>query len=510
MSSPCFPSQVKKADVDKALTPERVSAIWKYAKANYIDKGANLEATLTGVSADTGLPREWVAQAFAKPKALRTVTNEAYKLQEQRRTVLQDAKNYVVTADTPGAIKLIATLTSVPRRVLTLGHGPVFPVTHALDLAGSEPAAYFKSVGNAWKFASKVEHAKAMDSLRNNDLYPDARKAGLVVKPEQGPQGILSGGSGSTSWARRSWDALKVTRMSLFEDRVNSLPASERTPEALKNIASQINHSTGAMSAGEWGFGTVGRGMFAPQLTASKIAKTVVDPVKTAVTYGKVMAGQEVPFAERNIANLRVKQATKAVASLAGLLAVNQGFLIASGDKDRVNFTDPSRGDWLRPKAFGHTLNLRGTSELIRLLGNVIAVSQMSKQDRRGDSKTDKVRDAVAKYAQYKLDPAVQLVGEAALQEDTFGRPLPFSSEQGSKSKPKYTVPEYVLSKGPIYLGGATKEIYDGLREHGLSAHDTMSLLRALKDNPEILAEGAAVGAGEFLGGGIQKSRPKK
>lgn len=497
MASPCFPAEAKKSDVDKALTTDRVVAIWRYAKANFIDKGVSFEDTLTNMADVTGMPRDWVAKAFTKPKALREVTNEVYKQQEARRNAIRDAKFYVATVDAPAALKLLTTLTSIPRRVLTLGHGPVFPVTHALDLAGSEPATYFKTVANAWKFASKASHAASMDWLRNHDLYPTARRSGLEVDPEKGPSGILSGGSGG--WARRSWDALKVGRMQLFEDRWNALPEGEKTIAAGKDLASQINHSTGVMSPSEWGFGGLSKGMFAPQLTASKIAKTFVDPAKTIGTYFKVATGEDVPFAERNVASLRVKKAATALASYVGLLAVNEGLLQASGSDDHVNFKNYGDSDWLRPKFAGHTINLRGTSELIRLLGSLVAIGSKTQQERHGESKTDQARTAVAKYAQYKIDPLLQLVGEAAYKEDTFGRPLPWSNEKGTATKPKYTGTEYALSKGPIFFGGATKEVYDTMREHGLSAADSTSLLRGL-----------AVGASEFLGGGVQPIREPK
>lgn len=508
MASPCFLADVPKSEVDKALTTDRVAAIWRYAKANYLDRGASFEETLSGISNDVGIPRDVVARAFTKPKALRSVTNEVFEKQEARRNAIRNAKQYVQTIDAPAALKLLNVLTSVPRRILTFGHGPVFPVTHALELGGSEPAAYFKAVGDSWRFAKKSSHAAAMDALRNEELYPMARRGGLVVDPEQGPQGILTGGSGG--WARRAWDALKVTRMELFKDRFNTLPKAEQTLDNAKLISSQINHSTGAMSPGEFGIGALSKGMFAPQLTMSKIAKTFVDPTKTAITYGKVLAGEEVPFSERNIASLRTRQAAKAVGSLAGLLVINQGFNIASGSKDRVNFTDRSKGDWLRPKAFGHTLNMRGSEELIRLVGNLVAISQASHKELRGKSRTESVRDAVARYGQYKLDPSIQIAGEAALGEDTFGRPLPWSSEKGTPSRPKYTTTEYIMTKGPIWLGGATREVYDAFREEGLNATDATSLIRALGNHADILAKGAAVGAAEAVGGGIQKAREPK
>jgi hypothetical protein len=506
MPGPCTPSQVSRDALDKALTPPRVAAIWRYAKDAYIDKGAAFEDTLSGVSNDLGIPREWVQHAFTKPKALRPVTNETFIKQEARRRAIRIAKAEVAAGDTPGVVKLIGTLTSIPRRLLTLGHGPVFPVTHALDLAFTQWGDYWKGVGNAWRFASKAEHAKAMDALRNDDLYPVARRSGLVVDPDQGPQGILIGGTAPHSWAMRSWDSLKVTRMELFKDRWSQIPEGERSREMGKDIASQINHATGAMSPGEWGFGGASKLMFAPMLTASKLSKTFIDPAKTVLTWSKLLTGQQVPFAERNIAALRTRKAAQYLAGYAGLLAVNQGLLMATGSDERVNLTDPSKSDFLRPKFGGRTLNTRGTMELFRLIGQLVSISQKNHFELHGKSKTDLSRDAVAKYAQYKINPAIQLGAEVALGEDTFGRPLPWSDNPGTMMKPRYSTTEYTLSKGPIYLGGAAREIYDGLREQGIAPTDAISLIRGLAAHPDIALKGAGVGAMEFLGGGLGKA----
>ncbi|MGI8821212.1 MAG: hypothetical protein ACR2ID_10155 [Chthoniobacterales bacterium] len=489
--------------LDRALTPHRVAGIWRYAKEAYIDKGTSFEDTLTGVSSDLGIPREWVTHAFTKPKALRAVTNEVFVRQEARRSAIREAKAAVAAADTPGAVKLIGAIVNIPRATLTFGHGPVFPVTHSLDLIFTQYRDYFGGMAKAWQFASKAEHAKAMDMLRHDELYPVARKAGLVIDPEKGPQGVLIGGVAKSSWAMRSWDSLKVTRMEVFRDRWEKVPPGEQSPELAKLIASQVNHSTGVMSPGEWGLGKGDRLLFAPQLTFAKISKTVIDPGKTALTWARMASGHSVPFAERYAAALRTRQAAKYFASFAGLLGVNQGLLMASGSHQRVNVTDPTKSDFLRPKFGGYTLNMRGSAELFRLIGQLVNISQMSRFALGNKSKTDRSRDVVAKYAQYKINPTIQLGTELAMGEDAFGRPTPWSGNPGTLSKPQFTPTEYALTKGPIYLGGATREIYDELRQQGMAPRDITSLLRALAAHPEVAAKGALVGSMEALGGGI-------
>lgn len=512
MSGPCFPRDVSKNDIEKALTPERVAGIWRFAKDNFIDKGVSFEDTLSQMADITGLPRDWVARSFLKNKTVRPFAEAAFKQQELRHATVRAARNYVATIDDPAALKLLTTALAIPRRVLTFGHGPVFPVTHALDLIGSEWSHYWRMVGSSWKFASKAQHAVAMDWLRNHPDYAWFRKAGLVIDPAQGPSGILTGGVGKTSWAMRSWDSLKIGRLRLMEERWNKVPEAERTLDAAKQLANQINHSTGVMSPSEWGFGVVSRGMFAPQLTASKIAKTLVDPYKTGITGLKVLTeGKEnVPFADRYTASLRTRKAAAALAGYVTLLGVNQGFLKASGSDQEVNFFDPSKSDWLRPKAFGHTLNTRGSMELVRLLGNLIRISQADRKELFGKSRSDASREAMSRYAEYKADPMLQNAKEVIYGEDAFGRPMPWTDNKGSKSKQKYSWSELALSKGPIWFNGATREIYDTLREHGVAVSDITQLIRALANNPEVMAQGAAIGLGEAVGGGIQPDRNMK
>jgi len=503
MAGPCFHGDVKRSDFERALTPERAAGLWKFARDNYFDKGVKLEDALTDMADKFGMPREWVAVALTKNKRLVKYTNDLFKLQEDRRAALRSAKHYVQTIDAAPGTKALTVALAIPRRVLTFGHGVVFPVTHALDLAGSEWTAYARLTARSWASLNKVQHAKLMDAIRSDDKYAFWRKAKLEIDPDSGPQGILSGGVGNTSWSRRSWDMLKVTRLELAKDRLAALPELERTPEMAKYLASQINHATGVMSSGEWNLGAVSKGMFAPQLTMSKIAKTFVDPAKTLGTYSKVALGYDVPFAERNIASLRLRKATKAAASMLGLLAVNQGLNVAFGRKDRVNFTDPGQSDWLRPKAFGHTLNTRGSMELVRLIGNAIRISQADAKALHGETRTAASRKRLADYAAYKIDPSLSLLGEAAFGEDAFGRPLPWTANPGSKARPKYSWAEYAATKGPIYFGGAAREIYDTLREEGLSASDTTAIMRNLW-------RGAIVGAGEAIGGGIQRAHEPK
>ena len=51
MAGPCYLSDLK----DPGFDTDQVADIWKYAKSNYIDKGAKFEDTIKGVANDLGL-----------------------------------------------------------------------------------------------------------------------------------------------------------------------------------------------------------------------------------------------------------------------------------------------------------------------------------------------------------------------------------------------------------------------------------------------------------------------
>jgi hypothetical protein len=161
-------------------------------------------------------------------------------------------------------------------------------------------------------------------------------------------------------------------------------------------------------------------------------------------------------------------------------LAVNQAVLSVMGSNQKVNITDPTKSDWLRPKGFGHVLNPRGAGEVVQLLGQVIGAGYASKQTLRGKSPIDNSRDAFARYAQYKANPSIQLPIEIALGHDTFGRPYPWSPDPGTKTKPRYTPIEFITSLGPIPLQGGMREIYDELRTGGVSALDATTIMKGL------------------------------
>jgi len=484
------------------FTQEEIRDIWKYAKDNHIDQlDKTPEQVFKAVADDLGLTEEWVAQAFTKPKAMRSITDEMYRKQYERRKAISSAKDYVADLNSPPALKALRKLYELPRSLLTLGHFTVFPETHAGDLKyhPTEWKNYVKTVVDTWKSVSPAYSQRLMNEMTAHPDYNSWLRAGLDIGLESRGRGILIGKTGPSA---RGWDALKPLRQRLAETRWNALDAADRTPENRKAIAGEINHITGTLSPGDPNFGKLGNFMFAPSLTMSKWLRATVTPAQTVNTFYRMYTGQgaAVSAAERAMAYHKLRAASSYLATrYLGLLAVNQAVLSAMGSKQQINITDPNKSDWLRPKGFGHVLNPRGAGEVFQLMGHVIASGYASKKELRGRTPTDNMRDAFSRYAQYKINPSVQLPIELATGHDSFGRPYPWSSDAGTPSKPRYTPFEFVSSLGPIPLQGGIREVYDDLRQGGVNALDATTIMKGL-----------AAATIETLGGSVYpESKPK-
>lgn len=489
----CFDDDMK----EFPFTQDEVNAIWKYAKDTHID---NLDKTpeqvYQAVADELGLKPEWVAKAFTLPKSVKRVTDDMYRKQYERRSTIKAAKDYVSDLNTPPGYKALRKLYDLPRQLLTWGHFTVFPETHAGDLK-YHPTMwnnYIETVVNTWRSISPAYSQRILNEMQAHPLYNVALRAGLDISPESTGKGILIGKTGVSA---RGWDALKPTRLKLFEARWNALDTELRTPEGAKTIARELDFLTGTLPPGHPGFGALNKILFAPSLTYGKWARITEQPARTASTFYRMATGkgEAVSATERQLAYDRLRAATGYIATrYMGLLALNQAVLSATGSDQKINIFDPHKSDWLRPKGFGHVLNPRGAGEAIQLLGNVIAAGYTTKQT-AGKSPAEASRNALARYVQYKLNPSVQVPIEIATGHDTFGRPYPWSKDAGTANKPRYNWYEFFTSLGPIPLQGAMKEIYESLDFAGHVGSET-------------IMKGMAAGAMELFGGSVYEEKP--
>lgn len=527
MSTPCYWSQVKPEDVKREVTPEVAGAFWKYFKTNYSSKGIGYGDAMDAMSKEFEMPRSVLAQIISTNKTLRPLLDEVYLRNRTSQNALQEARREAQYVNLPSVPRGAQLVWNAYRSLKTLAHGPVFGFTHAIDIAKmpTKMGEFFKNEVNAFKFLNATEHRNAMEAVRDHPGYAFWVRSGLGIEPERAPVGILAQKGGT--WASRAWDALKIMRLNLADTEmftnVNGtrvlkpefadLSAKEQL-EVGKAVASRWNHLTGITSPGEQKLGALAPVMFAPELTAAKWHGFVGDHAKALSIANK--AAQRIPLtaAEKKFIGVVARTDGEMTAGRILILAANGG-LIGAGlanlpgeKKPQLNFTDPSKGDWLRPKAFGQVFNLRGQDEIVQFLGRLFATGYLHKTAGSGPPASS--GEVIGKYVESKLHPSAGAVKQIATGRDYFGRPLPWSGEKGIPSSPKYTTGEYVgTALTPIFMEGAIHEFYQGLRDKGIDPHTANSIMRGLS-SPSIVGKALKTGAEEFIGLGVYDERNKE
>jgi hypothetical protein len=500
--APCFISQVK----DFPFKDDEVADIWRAAKEHYIDRGRSFEDTLDGLSRDLGMRKEHIAQAFTMPKVRRIIPNDVWIKMQRRRDAISGARQVVESLNDSGFVKKLRAVYNVPRSALTFGHGGVFPVTHMGQylFIPSRWATFFKTSANAWRFMSPKQYEIAIQRHLADPYYPIARRASRSVDPAQPTVGILNK-AGKSRWTDRGFNSLKIARLELFKAEFTKLPIEQQTIENAKPIMSVIDAATGEVHLGKAGQ-IMSTAFFAPKLIPARFKSAVIDPVRAANTFRN---WKSATAGERQAARTVLKNQAQTVAFFAAALAVNQGLNAALGQKDRVNFFDPSKGDWLSFKVAG--LSIRPPNaliETIRLLGGVISPFTKTRKELRGEQPEAVSAHRVADYLRYKLHPTIRAALELASGTDLFGRKVPFKGARETltgeapkvtDTKPPIGWAEYLSGKGPIPFGGAVRELYDMLREEGMSHPDARAWIRAI-----------AVGALESTGVSAHESHEKK
>jgi hypothetical protein len=514
-------SQVKPRDLDNELKQPFVNKLLRYAKDNYISKGVEYHDMLDDMAQRFNFPKEWLSKALGSDSALRGPLNEAYLRARSKSFATQQAKREAEWVNKPSVPKGVRFLWDLERSLKTLWHGPVFPFTHMIDLAKmpGKMSKFWVTEARAWAAASKNFHRETLDAMTSHPRYGFWRRMGAVIDPDRGPIGIL-GRRGST-WAARAWDMMKPARLELMDSELFDQNGNIRPKyaemhktdfeEMAKNVARRWNHITGAVSPDESTFGQLSEFMFAPELTSAKWHDFANDHARAMAMASK--GPKNWTKGDKQFMGLVLRTDASRIAGHAAILAVNQGLLQSGlltipGEKKQVlNYTNPLKADWLRPKAFGQVYNMRGIDEVLQLVGKLAAVSKTAtpEQLRRyvgvapwetTPSRTEAAEKVITDYAKAKLHPsAEQVLSLGITHEDYFGRPLPstkkltgvelggtpFTDPYRKKSRPQLTRLEYggqVLT--PIFVAGGLKEFYDGLREHGLSAMMSMKIIRPI------------------------------
>jgi hypothetical protein len=480
---------------------ERI-AIWRWAKANGIDHGLPIEKVGDAINQKffNGMAKsEWITDILSGRKTpFRELSNAAWKQQYNRRQIIQQAKDLASRQAPSPVAGTLQKIWNIPRSAAVFGHGLVFPVTHAGDLALRPQSwgVFMRGFLNTWtKSWSPAAAERMMDSMKRQPLFDTALRSGLDVG-ERATRGDLVTQTGKGSTSERAWSALTAMRYELWDHEMQKYVkpgmSQAQVLDIGRNLAEWANHATGSangpLSSSKFGRQWSGALVFGPKLTESKISRLVADPLKTAGTFanwGNATAG------EKATAWTRLSGATQYLVTGATLLAVNQGVLWATGQKDKngkpvqINFNDPRSSDFLAFKVGGLEWSLPGMHSEFKYLGQMLAAAFMSNEEANkfshGLGKQALWQELIGKYAMSKVNPTIGLGIEAAAGHDYMGRPLPWVHDKKVKAnKPQYSWLEYALSHGPIPLTGPIKYVYDQLRTKGASALDATGIIKGL------------------------------
>ncbi len=485
------------------FTHEEVRAIWDHARKNYIDRGLKPAEVMRNTARDMGLTTDEVAHAMAQNKTISRLTDKMYLAQYKRRMAVRAAKRYVNEAGLSGFEKTYRAATNIPRGIAVFGHANPM-VTHAGGemFRPSDWGVWAKfeaaQLRAAW---SPVFHERMMQEIERNADYALALRSGLRVGMDSMEDfaayghalsdtkpGKLYKPVGTVAEAgNRAMDTLKAFRMEMFSRELSKFPEEIRGDVA-PQLAQYINHISGYGELGQAGK-AMRETMFAPSLEASRWARMVGDPIKTAKTFAHW--GSASP-AERAMATYRLKRATQMAACYATALAANKALCLATG-QEGPNLTNWGKSDFLKFRWGDHVLDPTGNMLApIRYMGTVLR--DLLSRGYEGDPKKDFVSDSIL-YAEGKAAPVWEIAGEAAFGQNAIGRKMPWKQQTGKQ--PNYTYGELTAEHAPIPVAGACQEIYRTLRESG-----------ADKSTAELILKGAATFAVEALG--VKEGKPSK
>ena len=496
MPDPCYSGPIPVTDEERA-------AIWRWAKANGIDHGLPIDKIGDAINAHffAGAAKpEWITDILSGRKTpYRALANDAWKKQYNRRQIVQQAQE-LSRAKMPGPIgRAVGTVLSGPRNLAVFGHGWVFPVSHAGDLALRPQSwgIFFKGLFNTYTKAtvSKAATERLLDSMRRSPLFDTALRSGLDVGARS-HAGNLINRPAKGGMSTRAWDVLTTMRFELWnhamEKHIEPRMSQAEVLDIGKNLAEWANHATGSAKGPIANLG--GNVLFGPKLTQSKLNRLVADPIKTVKTFAN---WNNATPGEKIVARTRLTGLAQYIGTALGFLGVNWGVNWATGQKDKkdqINFTDPTKSDWLAFKSNGLQWSLPGMHSEIKLLGQILATGYLTyfphKEtlaeaiDRiKSAGKTPKPKtlpELLGGYALSKANPVIGLGAEALRGKDFSGKPLPWNPSPGTRAWPRLDWWQYAISHGPIPLSGPVGYFYDQLIAKGANPLDATKLIKGL------------------------------
>jgi len=478
--------------------------MWRWLKENAIDHGMPLEQvhdTLNNHFFGGSAKPEWINEFLAARKTpFKRLSDAAWAAQANRRNIQTQAKHLVSSQNASILEKTFNAVIAGPRYVTVGGglHGVVFPFTHggALILNPLRWKAFARMVINTWKNISPAQAEILRDTMARSPRFTLADR----LKLDLSTHGNETGGGNVSA---RSWNALLETRFRLWDAAMDRHTRAGMSADDIDSIGKELavwaNHATGS-GKGILSDSRISSAFFGPKLAQSYWNRLIGDPVKTLNTWTN---WKNATAGEKVVAMQRLKGSMAAATTYAGMLVANQALLAATGQKDQINWNDPSQSDWLAFKGGGFKWGLPGAMRSeINLIGQIIASQSMTPEQlaaagmeisRKKSGEVAKISPArlstlrqeyVARqligYAQNKATPVYELGKEILTGHDFMKRPLPWSSDKGDAKHPPISWGEFAWSKAPIPLSAAAGYVYDQLRKAGASVTDASMWMRAV------------------------------
>lgn len=466
-----------------SFTPEEAKEIWQHAKKNYLNKGDGFEKMIQGTAIDLGLKPDQVRHALSQPKEVKRLTDEMYKAQYHTRMATQKATLWVKNANRSRLAKIVRAVPDVFFGIKTFGHGTVGALTHAGTsiFKPSRWKQYWPFFGRQFKYAfgKTADYEKAMTDLKNDPDFLFWKRAGLAVDPKESYDeyqrvGRFMGRIASTG--ERGFNALKWFRLELAKSYYDKLSESSKAdPNTAKEIAKLVNHASGTSEIKLPNAANVV--FFAPRLEASRWHRLITDPAKALVTFTKWNKATE---AEKVRALREAKNTGEIIATYMSALAANAGLLAATGASQSINFTDPTKSDWLKFKVGGKTLDFTGGMlSSLNFLAGMIETAITTKESIK--SRADKMAQSAWIYGTGKFSPFAGTVKDFATHKDFSGNVMPFSNDEPAKGKRKLTWLDYILEQQtPIPIAEGIKEARQSMIEKGMDTKQVDDILKGI------------------------------
>lgn len=496
----------------KSETPSeegRSKEVWSKVK-EYLDKGeTDYDDIRSKVATDLGMKVDDVTRELSRTKKAKALSDEMWRKQYEARKIRSAAKTWLKRTSMPAYHRALANVPNILFSLKVGFHGTVALGTHA-PMVAFQPkfwATYVRDFAKMYRMVGKptpkgqrsgiAYYEQQVQDLIRRPNYITARRAGLVNDPytaEDFNNPEVSTAMGKlTAMGNRGYTVLKILRQDMFDQMWDQLPdsvkgksADERADMA-KALADSINHATGVVKANAPRVANLV--LFAPRLLMSRGAWLVGDPLKAADTF---IRWKEATPAEKMFATNQAKEKAWVVGTALSMLALNQGFLSATGSKQQVNFTNPFKSDWMKFKVAGMTASYGNAMlSMARLpLRLWVGIKNEGKLNKIvfEDENTAKI---LWDYARSQGSPFASMVMDLAFGRDFEERPLPragFGALPGKTSMPKrlkaqgaqpYSWWEYGIGRIlPIPFEEAFKEVWK--EGFGMDSEHVKKYMKAL------------------------------